>query len=126
MIKVLDKTFGILEEIIKATPHPMGPMALAEALELNRATCSRILKMLLDSGYIIQVSRQAGYVAGPRILTLNNMAMFQSKLMKKALPVIDRAAEAVQDSVPRRNNWRIMMPFPERIRCFLSSESAKK
>ena len=58
MIKVLDKTFGILEEIIKATPHPMGPMALAEALELNRATCSRILKMLLDSGYIIQVSRR--------------------------------------------------------------------
>lgn len=42
MIKVLDKTFGILEEIIKATPHPMGPMALAEALELNRATCYNI------------------------------------------------------------------------------------
>ena len=85
MIKVLDKTFGILEAIVRATPHPMGPMALAEALELNRATCSRILKMLLESGYIVQVSRQAGYVAGPRILTLSNMAMFQSALLKKAI-----------------------------------------
>ncbi len=99
MIKVLDKTFGILETIVRATPHPMGPMALAEALELNRATCSRILKMLLESGYIVQVSRQAGYVAGPRILTLSNMAMFQSALLKKAVPVIDRTAEAVRDSV---------------------------
>lgn len=99
MIKVLDKTFGILEAIVRATPHPMGPMALAETLNLNRATCSRILKMLLDSGYIVQVSRQAGYAAGPRILTLSNMAMFQSALLEKAIPVIDRTAEAVRDSV---------------------------
>ena len=72
MIKVLDKSFAILEEIIAATPQPLGPLALAKKLGLNRTTCSRILRMLLDAGYIVQISRQAGYAAGPRIVTLNN------------------------------------------------------
>ena len=70
MIKVLDKSFAILEEIIAATPQPLGPLALAKKLGLNRTTCSRILRMLLDAGYIVQISRQAGYAAGPRIVTL--------------------------------------------------------
>lgn len=99
MIKVLDKTFAILEEIVRATPHPIGPLALSEKLGLNRATCSRIIKMLLESGYIVQVSRQAGYMAGPRIVTLNNMAEYQSRLLNKAVPVVDRLAEEVHDSV---------------------------
>ncbi len=99
MIKVLDKTFGILEEVVKATPHPVGPLALANRLGLNRATCSRILKMLLDSGYILKVSRQAGYVAGPRILTLANTAGFQSELLRRAVPVVDRTAEATFGAV---------------------------
>ena len=99
MIKVLDKTFGILEEIVKATPHPVGPLALANRLGLNRATCSRILKMLLDSGYILKVSRQAGYVAGPRILTLASMAGYQSELLRRAVPVVDRTAEATLGAV---------------------------
>ena len=99
MIKVLDKTFGILEEIVKATPHPVGPLALANRLGLNRATCSRILKMLLDAGYILKISRQAGYVAGPRILTLANMAGFQSELLRRAVPVVDRTAEATSGAV---------------------------
>ena len=94
VIKVLDKTFGILEEIAKATPRPVGPLELAKRLGLNRATCSRILRMLLDSGYILKVSRQAGYVAGPRILTLGSMAGFQSELLRKAVPVVDRTAAA--------------------------------
>lgn len=99
MIKVLDKSFAILEEIIAATPQPLGPLALAKKLGLNRTTCSRILRMLLESGYIVQVSRQAGYAAGPRIVTLNNMAQYQSRLLKRAVPVVDHLAETVGDSV---------------------------
>ena len=53
MIKVLDKSFAILEEIIAATPQPLGPLALAKKLGLNRTTCSRILRMLLESGYTL-------------------------------------------------------------------------
>ena len=99
MIKVLDKSFAILEEIIAATPQPLGPLALAKKLGLNRTTCSRILRMLLDAGYIVQVSRQAGYAAGPRIVTLNNMAQYQSRLLAKAAPMVDQLAGTIGDSV---------------------------
>lgn len=99
MIKVLDKSFAILEEIIASTPQPLGPLALAKKLGLNRTTCSRILRMLLEAGYIVQVSRQAGYAAGPRIVTLNNMAQYQSRLLTRAIPVVDQLAETVGDSV---------------------------
>ena len=99
MIKVLDKSFAILEEIIAATPQPLGPLALAKKLGLNRTTCSRILRMLLDAGYIVQISRQAGYAAGPRIVTLNNMAQYQSRLLSKAVPMVDQLAERIGDSV---------------------------
>ena len=99
MIKVLDKSFAILEEIIAATPQPLGPLALAKKLGLNRTTCSRILRMLLDAGYIVQISRQAGYAAGPRIVTLNNMAQYQSRLFSKAVPMVDQLAERIGDSV---------------------------
>ncbi len=98
MIKVMDKTFAILEEIVKATPQPLGPQKLAEKLELNAATCSRILKVLLASGYIVQVSRQAGYVAGPRILTLSNLADVEGNMLRQAVPVADALARELGES----------------------------
>ena len=121
MIKVLDKTFSILEEIVRATPHPVSPLEVAERLGLNRATCSRIIKMLLDSGYVIQISRQAGYVAGPRILTLGNMAAFQSVLMKAAVPVIDRTAETLEDSAMISQVWH-----GERYVLYLTNRNRRK
>ncbi|OQA81873.1 MAG: Pectin degradation repressor protein KdgR [Lentisphaerae bacterium ADurb.Bin242] len=99
MIKVMDKTFAILEEIVISSPEPLPPLELSRRLRLNRATCSRLLKLLLDSGYILQVSRQKGYVPGPKILTLSNMAAFRKNLLAVARPVIDRCAEALQNSV---------------------------
>lgn len=105
MIKVLDKTFAILEEIVCAVPHPLGPLELSKRLCLNRTTCSRILRMLLESGYIVQVSRQAGYTAGPRIRTLCNLADFESELMKAAVPVIDHAAEVLNECVLLSQVW---------------------
>ena len=106
MIKVLDKTFAILEEIVKAVPSPVTPLEIAEKLSLNRPTCSRIIRSLVDAGYVIQVSRQAGYTAGPRILTLNNMAAFQNELLKVAVPVADRLAAQLEDAVLLTQIWQ--------------------
>ena len=99
MAKVLDKTFGILEAIVKQSPNPVSPTALAEELEINRTTCSRLLKALLDDGYILKVSRQLGYVPGPKILTMSNMAGFQNDLLEKSRPVVDRCANEMKKLV---------------------------
>ena len=99
MAKVLDKTFGILEAIVKRAPRPVSPMELAEELELNRTTCSRLLKVLLDGGYILKVSRQLGYVPGPKILSMSNMAGFENDLLEKSRPVVNRCAEELKKLV---------------------------
>ena len=96
---VIDKTFAILEQIVISSPVPMLPTQLAEKLDLNRATCSRLLKQLMDMGYILKVSRQQGYIAGPKLLTMNNIANFQQEFLNHAVPVIDRCAEDLQTSV---------------------------
>lgn len=96
---VINKTFSILEQVVISSPAPMLPAQLAEKLNLNRATCSRLLKQLLDMGYILKVSRQQGYVPGPKLLTMNNIARFQQDFLNQAVPVIDRCAEELQTSV---------------------------
>ena len=99
MVLVIEKTFGILERIVSSSPVPMTPTQLAEELDLNRATCSRLLKQLTDSGYLVQVSRQLGYGPGPKLLTLSNAAGFEHELLEAARPVIDRCAEELRSSV---------------------------
>lgn len=99
MVNVLEKAFGILETIVASTPEPMAPAQLAKDLNINRATCSRLLKQLMESGYIVKVSRQQGYAAGPKLLTLNNAARFEHELLAAAVPVIDRCAETLKCSV---------------------------
>ena len=121
MIKVLDKTFAILEEIVCEAPHPLGPLELSKRLGLNRTTCSRIIRILQDSGYIIQVSRQTGYTAGPKILTLSNKADFASELMRAAIPVIDRTAELLKASVLISQVWN-----DERYILHITSRDPKK
>ena len=99
MGNVIDKTFAILERIVISSPIPVLPTQLAEKLNLNRATCSRLLKQLMDMGYILKVSRQQGYIAGPKILTMKNIANFQQDFLNQASQVIDRCANELQTSV---------------------------
>jgi len=99
MGNVIDKTFGILEEIVSSTPEPCLPTPLAEKLKLNRATCSRLLKQLTDMGYLLKVSRLQGYSPGPKLLTLSNIAGFENDLIQAAGPVIDRCSETLACSV---------------------------
>lgn len=96
---VIDKTFAILEQIVISSPAPMLPTQLADELGLNRATCSRLLKQLMEMGYILKVSRQQGYIPGPKLLTINNLAGFQQEFLNVAVPVIDRCANELQTSV---------------------------
>lgn len=99
MIKVLDKAFGILEAVVVASPAPIALAPLAEKLGINKATCSRIIRELVDAGYLEQVSRQAGYVAGPRALTLGMRVSYAGKLLESADGLVRHCAETIGQSV---------------------------
>ena len=99
MKNVIDKVFSILEEVVTATPEPCLPLSLSQKLNLNRATCSRLIKQLCDMDYLMKVSRSQGYVVGPKLLALNNIAGFEHRLLDAAQPIIDKCAESLGCSV---------------------------
>jgi DNA-binding IclR family transcriptional regulator len=99
MIKVLSKTFGILEEIALASPHPMALAVMASKLKLNKATCSRILKDLSDAGYVEKVSREAGYTVGPRAFAFSKQFNYNSDLINASEPHIQACASELKASI---------------------------
>ena len=61
-MKVLKKIFGILE-FTASSPHGAGD--IASHLDLPRPTCARLLKQLLDAGYLQKTLDGKQYMPGP-------------------------------------------------------------
>ena len=99
MIKVLDKIFQVLETVASESPTPLTPLQIATRLNMNRPTCSRILRELTDSGYLMHVSRQAGYTIGPRSYTFAGMAKYKPSFLEKAIPYVKNCARVLGQSV---------------------------
>lgn len=99
MIKVLVKTFSILEAIVLNSPRPMRISVLAEQFDINNGTCARIIRDLVEAGYLIQISRQDGYAAGPRALTFANAVSYRTALLETARPIVEEAARRFSASV---------------------------
>lgn len=99
MIKVLGKIFEVLEAVVCESPSPMTPMEIAGKLNMNRPTCSRILKELTDAGYLTHVSRQSGYAAGPRSFTFSNMVRYRTSFLEKARPYLKDCAFKLSKSI---------------------------
>lgn len=99
MIKVLDKTFAILEAIVLRSPRPMRISELAGRFGINNGTCARIIRELSDAGYVVQISRQEGYAAGPRALTFANAVSYKPALLQAARPIAEETARKFAASV---------------------------
>jgi len=61
-MKVLKKVFGILE-FTASSPHGAGD--IASHLDLPRPTCARLLKQLLETGYLKKTLDGKKYMPGP-------------------------------------------------------------
>ncbi len=99
MIKVLEKTLGILELVAVSSPRPLPPGRIAEKLELNRPTCSRILRDLCDAGYLRQISRMEGYTLGPRARSFADQVDYHEAFLEKARPKLELLARNLSQSV---------------------------
>jgi DNA-binding IclR family transcriptional regulator len=112
MIKVLDKAFGILELLAIASPDGIKPGRIATLLNINNATCSRILKDLSDVGYVEKVSREAGYTIGPRALTFSKQISYNAELDDAAELCVEECARKLKCSVilvELKNNQRYIL-----------------
>lgn len=99
MIKVIRKSFALMEFIALKDGKPVLPLEAARSLGLNQATTVRILKDLLDLGYLTQISRNKGYILGPMAHSVFSRNAFREKLIRVAEPIARQCAERIGESV---------------------------
>ena len=99
MTKVTRKVFAVIEFIAAQGGRGVLPSELVKALNINQATCIRILKDLLELGYLDQISRQRGYTLGPMMNWLSGNCHYKTELVKAADPLIKELAGKVGQSV---------------------------
>ncbi|HAI12942.1 MAG TPA: hypothetical protein DCM28_14640 [Phycisphaerales bacterium] len=92
MIKVLHKAFEIIQ-CISEYGAAMLPSAIASSVGINQPTCVRILRDLVDLGYIEQLGPRQGYM-----LSLQGWATFSrnpliERLLAEGSPLISQYAE---------------------------------
>ena len=97
-MKSLDKAFDIMELVCHMDGKPVTPTMVANKLDLNVATCMRSMKYFCERGYLEQVSRKDGYVAGPASLTFADR---QSKYSE----IIDASEEPIRNLADELNNF---------------------
>ena len=81
MIKVLQKTFDLLE-YVGACPHPVLPREAAEALRLPQPTTVRLLRDLAELGYLEQSGPRKGYRLGPVPFRLADGKIYNDEFME--------------------------------------------
>jgi len=94
LIKVLHKAFEMIECISEHGPV-MLPSAIANRVGINQATCVRILRDLVDLGYIEQLGPRQGYM-----LSVQGWATFSrnpqiERLLAEGSPLISQYAERI-------------------------------
>ncbi len=99
MIKVVAKTFAVLEFAAAHTGRPVLPGETAAALRLNQATTVRIMRDLLELGYLAQISRNKGYVLGPMARGVFERNHYRAHLIRIAAPAVKDCAAQTGESV---------------------------
>lgn len=95
----LDKAFQILQFLADA-PQAVRPLGrIAQALELNKATCAHILRKLTELNYAEQLGPRKGYRLGPMAYALSRKGPYGRDLVATAEPVMDHLAEGVRETV---------------------------
>lgn len=109
MIKVLYKTFDVLEYVASRRGQAVLPQEIVKALDLNQSTCIRIMKDLAELGYLQQLGPRKGYVLGPIAFYLADGKRYKNSLFQAAEPEIEACARKIGQSVllaTRNGAWR--------------------
>ena len=115
MTKVTRKIFAVMEFIAAKCGRGVLPSEIVEALSLNQTTCIRILKDLVELGYLEQISRQRGYTLGPMANWLARSCVYKRELIDTARPLMEdcarKAGQSVLLSVRRQDKRFVLAHF---------------
>lgn len=113
-MKSLQKTLDILEYISLRNGESVTPCEAADALQVNPATCTRIMGELVKRGYLEKISRRSGYVIGPMIAAMNTRDNLFTRIAKAA----DKPLRHLCRSLDRQVNIAVMHGTGRIMLCF--------
>ena len=88
MIQVIHRALDILE-LLGSQPERTFPLGeIAQLLELHRATCSNILKTLVQRGYVERLPARGGYQLGSLASPWQGLAGHDRELSTLAKPIL--------------------------------------
>jgi DNA-binding IclR family transcriptional regulator len=97
-IKVLDKSFSILEILLKQD-RAMNMTEISKKLELYPSTIHRILDTLKHWGYVEQDPHTQKYQLGLKVLELGMVKLHQMDLVREATPYLKALAKQCNETV---------------------------
>jgi len=97
-IKVLDKTFSILDVLLKHNSS-MHMTEISEKLGLYPSTIHRILDTLKHWGYVEQDPKTQKYRLGLKLLELGMAKLHQMDLVKEAAPYLKKLVRKCNETV---------------------------
>lgn len=99
MIKVLKKALSILEYMGKEPQRPYALSEIAGHLNLNLATCSHIIKTLVESCYIERLPLRKGYIIGPMVYQFSKTGSYRGRLVETAGPFMTQFVKELQETI---------------------------
>lgn len=97
-LKVLDKTFSLLE-LFTASRAEWGITELSEAADLPVSTAHRIIKVLKQHGVVTQDPASRKYYLGFGAIDLGRRAMASFRIRQVAEPIMRRLASETEETV---------------------------
>lgn len=98
-MKILDKTFRLVEEFAKENGGPLGITELSKRLKLPKSTVFQIVHSLEKFGWLDRVEESRKFVLGLRLFELGNLVQANSRLRQIALPYLEELREETGETV---------------------------
>ncbi|HBE01352.1 MAG: hypothetical protein A2096_15495 [Spirochaetes bacterium GWF1_41_5] len=99
MIKVIKKAIAILEYISEEPLQPRQIKDICRRFKLNQATCSHIIKTLLDEGYVEKSLNGVGYLLGIKPYQLVKDGQYFNYITALAKIHLHELANEINESV---------------------------
>ena len=97
-IQSIDRALNIINTVAESGHEGIRLALIAEKLQLNIATCYRIIKNLMEAEYI-SVKTDNAYILGPAFVRLGEMAGAENNLRIYCRPILEEAAAASGQTV---------------------------
>jgi len=98
-MKVLKKTFRIIEEFAKQNGGPLGITELSQKLNLPKSTVFQIVHSLQEFGWIERLEESKKFILGLRLFELGNLVQASSHLRRVALPYLEELRKETGETV---------------------------